>query len=90
MSNVVMRAHEATSFPGGGIASLSIPWGFSKGDEDLGGYHLVWKISRTSSAFVELAALGQVSASLKLLYATEPAPTAPRPACEGNALPLTK
>ena len=24
------------------IASLSIPWGESKGDEDLGGYHLVW------------------------------------------------
>ena len=29
-------------FPGGIIASLSIPWGFTKGDEDLGGYHLVW------------------------------------------------
>lgn len=24
------------------IASLSIPWGSSKGDDDLGGYHLVW------------------------------------------------
>ena len=24
------------------IASLSIPWGESKGDEDKGGYHLVW------------------------------------------------
>ena len=29
-------------FPGGMIASLSIPWGFTKGDGDLGGYHLVW------------------------------------------------
>ena len=28
--------------PGAMIASLSIPWGESKGDEDLGGYHLVW------------------------------------------------
>ena len=24
------------------IASLSIPWGEIKGDEQLGGYHLVW------------------------------------------------
>ena len=24
------------------VASLSIPWGTSKGDNDLGGYHLVW------------------------------------------------
>jgi glucoamylase len=38
----VVRAHEAFGFPGGIIASLSIPWGFSKGDNDLGGYHLAW------------------------------------------------
>ena len=24
------------------MASLSIPWGFTKGDTDRGGYHLVW------------------------------------------------
>ena len=41
-SLAVLRTHEAKRFPGGLIASLSIPWGFSKGDEDLGGYHLVW------------------------------------------------
>ena len=34
--------HEAKRFVGGTIASLSIPWGFSKGDNDIGGYHLVW------------------------------------------------
>ena len=38
----VLHCHEAVSFPGGVIASLSIPWGFAKGDSDLGGYHLVW------------------------------------------------
>jgi glucoamylase len=38
----VMLSHEPYSFAGGIIASLSIPWGFSKGDDDLGGYHLVW------------------------------------------------
>jgi len=41
-SLAVLRTHEAKRFPGGLIASLSVPWGFSKGDEDLGGYHLVW------------------------------------------------
>ncbi len=42
VSTAVLRTHEAKRFPGGLIASLSIPWGFNKGDEDLGGYHLVW------------------------------------------------
>ncbi len=42
VSAMVARIHEAKSFPGGLIASLSIPWGFAKGDDDLGGYHLVW------------------------------------------------
>ena len=42
ISACVLRTHEAKTFPGGIIASLSIPWGFSKGDDDLGGYHLVW------------------------------------------------
>ncbi len=42
VGTAVVRAHEASSFPGGIIASLSIPWGFSKGDNDLGGYHLAW------------------------------------------------
>ncbi len=42
VSAAVLRTHEEKRFPGGIIASLSIPWGFSKGDENLGGYHLVW------------------------------------------------
>jgi glucoamylase len=41
-SRTVLRVHESLSFPGATIASLSIPWGSSKGDDDLGGYHLVW------------------------------------------------
>jgi glucoamylase len=41
-SMAVLRTHESKDFLGGIIASLSIPWGFNKGDEDLGGYHLVW------------------------------------------------
>jgi glucoamylase len=27
---------------GGAVASLSIPWGATRSDDDLGGYHLVW------------------------------------------------
>jgi glucoamylase len=42
ISLAVLRTHESKMAPGGVIASLSIPWGFSKGDDDLGGYHLVW------------------------------------------------
>lgn len=42
ISAAVLRTHESKAIPGGTIASLSIPWGFAKGDDDLGGYHLVW------------------------------------------------
>lgn len=42
VSTAVMHTHEAKRFLGGTIASLSIPWGTSKGDDDIGGYHLVW------------------------------------------------
>ena len=42
VSNMVLRSHEEKSYPGAVIASLSVPWGFSKGDDDIGGYHLIW------------------------------------------------
>ncbi len=42
ISAATLLTHHAQQFPGGYIASLSIPWGYSKGDEDIGGYHLVW------------------------------------------------
>ncbi len=39
----VIKTHQAGfQFRGGIIASLSIPWGYSKGDNDIGGYHLIW------------------------------------------------
>ncbi len=38
------------------IASLSIPWGFSKSDDDLGGYHLVWTRDLVETAGGLLAA----------------------------------
>ncbi|HEX4921282.1 MAG TPA: glycoside hydrolase family 15 protein, partial [Candidatus Bathyarchaeia archaeon] len=42
VSNMVLRVHKEKSNPGAIIASLSIPWGTDKGDDDLGGYHLIW------------------------------------------------
>jgi glucoamylase len=56
VSTAVIRTHEATKFPGGIIASLSIPWGFTKSDEDLGGYHLVWPRDLVEAAGGLLAA----------------------------------
>ena len=56
VSTAVLRAHEAPSFPGGFIASLAIPWGASKGDDDLGGYHLVWPRDLVETAGGLLAA----------------------------------
>ena len=46
----VLHCHEAVSFRGGVIASLSIPWGFNKGDSDIGGYHLVWPCDLVEAA----------------------------------------
>ncbi|MBT1073999.1 glucan 1,4-alpha-glucosidase [Geobacter grbiciae] len=56
VSTAVVRIHEAPNFPGGIIASLSIPWGFNKGDNDLGGYHLIWPRDLVESAGGLLAA----------------------------------
>ncbi len=42
ISLAVLRAHESKRVRGGFVASLSIPWGNSRGDDELGGYHLVW------------------------------------------------
>lgn len=73
VSTAVVRAHEAFNFPGGIIASLSIPWGFSKGDNDLGGYHLAWPRDLVESAGGLLAAgaLDEVRRVLCYLQATQ-------------------
>lgn len=56
ISTAVLKCHESARFPGGVIASLSIPWGASKGDGDLGGYHLAWPRDLVMSATALLAA----------------------------------
>ncbi|HVW01593.1 MAG TPA: glycoside hydrolase family 15 protein, partial [Planctomycetaceae bacterium] len=56
ISAAVIRIHESKALMGGIIASLSIPWGASKGDDDLGGYHLIWPRDLVESASALLAA----------------------------------
>ncbi len=50
VSHNLLMAHEDKFYHGAMIASLSIPWGQSRGDDDLGGYHLVWTRDMCQSA----------------------------------------
>lgn len=68
VSTAVIKTHQAKSFSGALIASLSIPWGFNKGDEDLGGYHLVWTRDLVESAGALLAAGDAEGARQALVY----------------------
>jgi hypothetical protein len=52
----LLLAHEDKSYPGAIIAAMSIPWGSSKGDEEMGGYHLVWTRDLVQAATALLAA----------------------------------
>jgi glucoamylase len=55
-SLAVLRTHESKHAPGALIASLAIPWGASHGDNDQGGYHLVWSRDMVETAGGLLAA----------------------------------
>ena len=68
VSTAVLRTHEAPSFRGGYIASLSIPWGATKGEDDLGGYHLVWPRDLVETAGGLLAAGAHAEAVRVLDY----------------------
>ncbi|MEW6632390.1 MAG: glycoside hydrolase family 15 protein, partial [Pseudomonadota bacterium] len=56
VSTAVLATHLSIARPGAAVASLSIPWGFNKGDDDLGGYHLVWPRDLVETAGGFLAA----------------------------------
>ena len=68
VSTAVLRTHEASSFRGGFIASLSIPWGAARGDDDLGGYHLIWPRDLVETAGGLLAAGADADAVRVLEY----------------------
>jgi glucoamylase len=75
VSTAVLRTHEAKSFPGGLIASLSLPWGETKGDDDLGGYHLVWPrdLVETAGGFLAAGALAETRRVLDYLQSIQEA-----------------
>jgi glucoamylase len=66
VSHAVILAHEDKTYSGAFIASASIPWGSSKSDDDLGGYHLVWTRDMVQSA-TALLACGHVETALRAL-----------------------
>jgi glucoamylase len=68
MSAAVLAIHEDKSASGATIASLSIPWGHSKGDHELGGYHLVWPRDLVNSAGALIALGHDVMARRALRY----------------------
>jgi glucoamylase len=62
----LLLAHEDKTYPGAMIASLAIPWGEDKGDEELGGYHLVWTRDMVNCA-TGLLAVGDTATPLRAL-----------------------
>ena len=68
ISNSLLLAHEDKTYAGAIIASASIPWGEAKGDEDLGGYHLVWTRDMVNSATGLLACDDTITPRRALVY----------------------
>jgi len=62
----LLLAHEDKTYPGAIIASLSIPWGDEKSDDELGGYHLVWTRDMVKCV-TALLAVGDLSTPLRAL-----------------------
>ena len=67
-SHSILRAHEDKNYSGAMIASLSIPWGDVKGDEDLGGYHLVWPRDMVNTTTALLASGDKATPLRALIY----------------------
>ena len=66
VSHGVILTHEDKTYSGAFIASASIPWGSAKGDDDLGGYHLVWTRDMVQSASA-LLACGRIETARRAL-----------------------
>ncbi len=73
ISAAVLGVHESKEEPGAIIASLSIPWGAARGDDDLGGYHLVWPrdLVEVAGGLLALGAAGDVRRVLRYLADTQ-------------------
>ena len=64
----LLMSHEDKTYHGALIASLAIPWGHIKGDEEDGGYHLVWVRDMVNSARGLLAAGNRDTPLRALIY----------------------
>jgi glucoamylase len=73
ISAAVIRTCESKQHSGGIVASLSLPWGFNKGDGDLGGYHLVWPrdLVETAGALLAIGAVDDVRRVMDYLQSTQ-------------------
>ena len=67
-SAMVVKVHQSKHVPGAILASLAVPWGSSKGDGDLGGYHLVWPRDMVEAAGGLLAAGARAEAREAIVY----------------------
>jgi glucoamylase len=67
-SGNLLLAHEDKTFSGAFIASASIPWGEVMGDDNLGGYHLVWTRDMVNTATGLLACGHKRTALRALIY----------------------
>ena len=68
VSTAVLETHQSKRFCGGFVASLSVPWGFARGDKYIGGYHVVWPRDMVEIAMGKLASGDAQSARSALFY----------------------
>ena len=68
VSTAMLEAHQSKRFPGGFVASLSLPWGFDRTDQDVGGYHVVWPRDLVEAAMGKFACGDAHSARSALFY----------------------
>lgn len=66
LSRCVLLAHEDKTYAGAIVASMSIPWGEVRGDDELGGYHLVWPRDLVQTA-TGLIAAGRLNTARRAL-----------------------
>lgn len=69
-SMMILKASEDKTNKGAYIASLSIPWGEGQGDENKGGYHLIWARDLYHIANAFIAAGDKASANRALDFLT--------------------
>jgi glucoamylase len=74
VSTAALLAHTNKSIPGA-VASLAIPWGDARGDDDLtqGAYHLVWSrdLAQQGGGLLAIGALEDARRLLEYLHATQ-------------------